>query len=66
MRSTPLAPPSGRRFRNRCPLPAESAPESVEVEPLLEEAAAGHRVAFHLVHRGPESTQLLDLASEPA
>jgi hypothetical protein len=45
---------------------AESAPESVEVEPLLEEAAAGHRVAFHLVHRGPESTQLLDLASEPA
>ena len=45
---------------------AESVSESVDVEPLLEEAAAGHRVACHLVHRGRESTQLLDLASEPA
>ena len=40
--------------------------ELVEVKPLLEEAADGDRVACHLVHGGRESTQLLDLAGEPA
>jgi hypothetical protein len=38
---------------------------STRAFPALEEVAAGHSVAGHLVHRRSESAQLLDLASEP-
>src|SRR5919204_3166475 len=45
---SPLAPPSGCRFRTRCPLERESAPRSTEEEPLLEDVGGGHLVACHL------------------
>jgi oligopeptide transport system ATP-binding protein len=45
---SPIAPPSGCRFRTRCPLEPESAPRSSEEEPLLRELAPGHLVACHL------------------
>jgi oligopeptide/dipeptide ABC transporter ATP-binding protein len=45
---SPLAPPSGCRFRTRCPLEPRSAPRSTEEEPLLREVAPDHLVACHL------------------
>lgn len=50
---SPLAPPSGCRFRTRCPRERESAPLSTEEEPVLTDVGGGHQVACHLVrHAG--------------
>jgi oligopeptide/dipeptide ABC transporter ATP-binding protein len=49
---SPLDPPTGCRFRTRCPLEPQSAPESHEVEPPLLSVGGDHQVACHLVRRG--------------
>ena len=59
---SPLTPPSGCRFRTRCPLEPRSAPASHETEPPLVDVGGGHHVACHLVRPGAESPALLDPA----
>jgi oligopeptide/dipeptide ABC transporter ATP-binding protein len=59
---SPLAPPSGCRFRTRCPLEHESAPRSHEEDPPLVDVGRGHYVACHLVRPGHDDARLLDAA----
>jgi oligopeptide transport system ATP-binding protein len=59
---SPLAPPSGCRFRTRCPLERDSAPQSHEEEPALIDVGGRHFVACHLVRPGRDEAQLLDAA----
>ena len=59
---SPLAPPSGCRFRTRCPLEHESAPRSHEEEPPLIDVGGRHFVACHLVSRARDDAHLIDAA----
>ena len=63
---SPLAPPSGCRFRTRCPLEPQSAPQSHEEEPPLVDVGDGHFVACHLARRGAEVPVLIDVPAELA
>jgi len=56
---SPLEPPSGCRFRTRCPLEPLSAPRSSQEEPALSDFAPGHLVACHLVGPGTPSPRLM-------
>ena len=59
---SPIAPPSGCRFRTRCPVAHESAPQSEEEDPPLLEVARRHYVACHLVRPGRPAPALVDAA----
>ncbi len=63
---SPLAPPSGCRFRTRCPLEPQSAPQSHDEEPPLIDVGDGHLVACHLARRGAEVPVLIDVPAELA
>jgi oligopeptide transport system ATP-binding protein len=64
---SPLSPPSGCRFRTRCPLEHESAPRSTEEEPALVDInGRGHLVACHLVRPGHESPRIAEAPAELA
>ncbi len=57
---SPVEPPSGCRFRTRCPFEARSAPASHEQEPPLIEVTPGHHVACHLVRFGGEGPRAVE------
>ena len=59
---SPLAPPSGCRFRTRCPLEPQSAPRSHDEEPPLVDVGDGHFVACHLVTRARDDARVIDTA----
>jgi oligopeptide/dipeptide ABC transporter ATP-binding protein len=60
---SPLEPPSGCRFHTRCPLHAQSAPQSDEENPELREFAPGHLVACHLVGSQRPAPRLVDMVT---
>ncbi len=63
----PISPPSGCRFRTRCPLEPDSAPRSHEEEPLLRDTdGRGHLVACHLVGPGGRAPKLIDVEADLA
>jgi oligopeptide/dipeptide ABC transporter ATP-binding protein len=59
---SPIEPPSGCRFRTRCPLEHRSAPKSHESEPPLIDVGGGHLAACHLVGPGGDAPTLADTA----
>jgi oligopeptide transport system ATP-binding protein len=64
---SPMEPPSGCRFRTRCPLEPQSRPRSHDEEPTLREVGRGHFVACHLVERDGAAPELIapeELAAE--
>jgi oligopeptide transport system ATP-binding protein len=61
---SPVAPPSGCRFRTRCPLERESAPRSTDEEPpLVDINGHGHLVACHLVKHGVAAPRIAETAA---
>jgi oligopeptide transport system ATP-binding protein len=64
---SPLSPPSGCRFRTRCPLEHESAPRSTDEEPLLVDVTgSGHLVACHLAGPGRSAPRIAEAPAELA
>jgi oligopeptide transport system ATP-binding protein len=64
---SPLAPPTGCRFRTRCPLCEQAMPRAAEEEPVLRDAGGdGHFAACHLVGADGEPARLAAAASEGA
>jgi oligopeptide/dipeptide ABC transporter ATP-binding protein len=59
---SPIEPPSGCRFRTRCPLEHRSAPRSHEEDPPLVDVGGGHLVACHLVRPGGGAPEVPDTA----